>query len=126
MNDPGIPGSAAPSPPDPGPRWEFRWGVIVVDDERRKFGGADGFADPRKATRAAKKVCRRNGGRKCEILIDYYNQCGTLVGGDSYSIAYHGALVEDIKRRGMADCSARTGNCQVLYAGCSYPVEKEH
>lgn len=127
MYDPSMPASATPPrPPDPGPRWEFRWGVIVVDGERGKFAGIDGYADPRKATRDAMRQCKKNGGKKCEILVEYYNQCGVLVAGDAHTVAFHGPVVEEARKRAMADCNAHTGNCQVYYAGCSYPVEKEY
>ncbi len=127
MYDPSMPmGSVPPAPPNPGPRWEFRWGVIVVDSERGKFAGIDGYADPRKAERTAVKQCRKNGGKRCKVLVEYHNQCGVLVAGDALTVAYHGPVIEEASKRAMADCSSKTGNCQVYYSGCSYPVEKEY
>ena len=116
----GVP--AAPSNLDPS--WEFRWGVIVVDQALGKFAGMDGYADPRKATRLAIKQCKKNGGKTCEVLLEYYNQCGVLVAGDTYSLGMSGPVAEEISRRALAQCSEQTANCQVYYAGCSYPVEK--
>ena len=62
--------SSASKPPDPGPRWKFRWGVIVVDGEKGKFGGADGHESPGQAEKAAAKVCHENGGKRCELLVE--------------------------------------------------------
>jgi hypothetical protein len=125
--DPSMPiGSTPPAPPDPGPRWEFRWGVIVVDSERGKFAGMDGYADPRKATRNAIKQCKKNGGKRCKVLVEYHNQCGVLVAGDAFTVAFYGPVIEEASKRAMAQCSSKTPNCQVYYAGCSYPVEKEY
>ncbi len=58
--DSGYSPSSAPMPPDPGPRWKFRWGAIVVDREIATFGGADGFERPSQAKKAAIKDCRTN------------------------------------------------------------------
>jgi Domain of unknown function (DUF4189) len=111
------------SPPDPGPRWEYRWGAIAVDGAKGKFGGADDLADVRKARKAAIKLCRKYGGKKCKIEVEYYNQCGTLVWGSDKYVTYRGSVPDEIIKRGMESCNRLTSNCQVVYMGCSYPVE---
>lgn len=127
MYDSGMPvGTTPPAPPNPGPRWEFRWGAIAIDSQKGRFGGADGYRDPRKASRAAVKTCRKNGGGKCKIAIEYYNQCGALVWGDTGVTTSQGPIVDEVVNRTLHACSQQTSNCQVAYAGCSYPVEKEY
>ena len=115
--------SSAPKPPDPGARWKFRWGAIVVDGEKGKFGGADGFERPSQAKKAAIKDCRSNGGKQCKLLIEYYNQCGALVAGDNMHQAFAGPTSEQITKRALEACNKSTVNCQIYYLGCSYPVE---
>ncbi len=115
--------SSAPKPPDPGPRWKFRWGAIVVDREVGTFGGADGLERPSQAKKVAIKDCRTNGGKRCKLLIEYYNQCGVLVAGDNMHEAFAGPVAEQIKKRAIESCSKTTANCQIHYLGCSYPVE---
>ena len=117
--------SSAPKPPDPGPRWKFRWGAIVVDGERGKFGGADGFERPSKAKKAAIKDCRSNGGKQCELLVEYYNQCGALVWGENRYSGHTGPVPEEVSKRALDLCAKDTSNCQIYYTGCSYPVEVE-
>jgi Domain of unknown function (DUF4189) len=116
--------SAPPQPPDPGPRWEFRWGAIAVDGQAGKFAGADGLATPSKAKKAATKLCRKNGGKQCKILVEYHNQCGALVWGDNQYAGFYGALPEEVQQRALASCSNLTANCKIYYLGCSYPIEK--
>jgi hypothetical protein len=116
----------SPEPPNPGPRWQFRWGAIAVDAEAGYSGGADGFLTPTKAKRAAEKECRKNGGGKgCKIVAEYHNQCGALVWGIDKYVAYSGPVTEEVIRRGMESCNKITSDCQIYYAGCSYPVEIE-
>lgn len=123
--DSGYSPASAPKPPDPGARWKFRWGAIVVDGEKGKFGSADGFDRPSQAKKAAVKVCRKKGGKRCELLIEYYNQCGALVWGDDRYSGFSGPLPEEVSRRALASCAKETSNCQIYYMGCSYPVEVE-
>jgi Domain of unknown function (DUF4189) len=117
--------SYSPNPPNPGPRWKFRWGAIAVDGEKGKFAGVDGLATPSKASKAAIKQCRRNGGKHCEILIEYHNQCGALVWGDNQYAGFYGALLDDVTARALKSCSSLVSNCKIYYTGCSYPVEAD-
>ena len=117
--------TSAPKPPDPGARWKFRWGAIVVDAGKGKFGGADGFERPSQAKKAAIRDCRSNGGKQCKLLIEYYNQCGALVAGDNMHEAFAGPLSEQVTNRALESCNKVTNNCQIYYVGCSYPVEVE-
>ena len=108
-------------PADPGPRWQTRWGAIAIDGQNSKFAGIDGFTTSSKARKAAIKQCRANGGKKCKILIDYYNQCGSLAWGQQGAIASIGPIVEDVMKESVAACSKNTSGCSVYYTGCSYP-----
>lgn len=122
---PGAGGYSA-EPPNPGPRWQFRWGAIAVDEEAGFSGGADGLLTPSKAKKAAEKECRKNGGGKgCKVVTEYHNQCGALVWGVDKYVAYRGPLTEEVTRRGMESCNKITSDCQIYYVGCSYPVEIE-
>ena len=121
---PSYPSNAPPTPPDPGPRWESRWGAIAIDDAKGNFGAVDGLYDKRKARKAAIKLCRSNGGQKCNIAIEYSNQCGALAWGTDKYVAYRGPVADEVKRRGVESCSKITSNCQVYYVGCSFPVER--
>lgn len=121
----GYSSSSAPKPPDPGPRWKFRWGAIVVDGEKGKFGGADGFESPSQAQKAAVKICRNHGGKRCELVIEYYNQCGALVWGEDRYSGHSGPVPDEVSKRALDLCAQETSNCQIYYMGCSYPVEAD-
>jgi hypothetical protein len=118
-----LPNGSQQSPPDPGPSWQTRWGAIAIDGSNCAFAGADGFASSSKAKQVAIKQCRTNGGKKCKILIEYNNQCGSLAWGDNGAIASRGPIVEEVMKQSIAACSEKTSNCQVYYSGCSYPAQ---
>lgn len=115
-------GGSVPQPPDPGPRWDFRWGAIAVDGQAGRFAGADGLETPSKAKKAATKLCRKNGGKQCKVLVEYHNQCGALVWGDNQYAGFYGALPEEVQKRAIESCSSLTANCKIYYLGCSYPT----
>jgi hypothetical protein len=121
--DSGYSPASSPKPPDPGPRWKFRWGAIVVDGKKGIFGGADGFERPDHAQKAAVKDCRKHGGKDCKLLIEYYNQCGALVWGDNKYAGYTGPEPDSVGKRAVESCNKETSNCRIYYMGCSYPVE---
>jgi hypothetical protein len=113
--------SASSLPPDPGPQWDGRWGAIAIDEAEGVFGAVDGQADMRKAKKAAIKQCRKNGGSKCKIKLEYHNQCGTLAWGADKYVTYGGPLPDEIVKRGIELCNGITSNCHISYLGCSYP-----
>ncbi len=118
------PGGQMSLPPALGPQWAYRYGAIAIDDAKGRFGGVDGQADQRKARKAAIKLCRTNGGSKCKIVMEYYNQCGALAWGADKYVAFRGPVVDELTKRGIESCNRLTSNCQIYFVGCSYPVEK--
>lgn len=109
------------TPPDPGPQWATRWGAIAVDGKAGKFGAIDGNRTKRSASKTAIAECKRNGGRKCKVMLTYYNQCAALASGSTFSISYHAPEQEQAVRGALESCGQKDGDCRVYYAGCSYP-----
>ena len=113
-------GGASQPPANPGPQWATRWGAIAHDGIAGRFGGAEGLSSKRKAEKAAIKECMRNEGRKCKIVISYYNQCGAMAWGNQLMIASRGPNRDAVIRDAVEACSKQVGSCQPYYAGCSY------
>lgn len=111
------------APPDPGPSWASRWGAVAVDSNAGKFGAVDGATSKRRAYKAAISDCERNGGRKCKVLLGYYNQCGALAAGSAGTVSYSASQQSQAIDGAMQRCDNKTDNCQIYYAGCSYPVQ---
>jgi hypothetical protein len=105
----------------PGPQWETRWGAIAVDNGVGTYGGIEGFDSKRRAQKAAITECKKYGGKKCKVSIAYYNQCGVLASGDTYSITARGPDIYETAERAVNTCSKHTQNCKPYYGGCSYP-----
>jgi len=116
-----LPNGEQQQPPDPGPRWQTRWGAIAIDGQNSKFAGSDGLSTSSKAKKAAMEQCRNSGGKKCKVLVAYYNQCGALAWGQSGATASRGPVIEEVMKQSIAACSENTSGCQVFYSGCSYP-----
>ena len=117
--------NSAPKSADPGARRKFHWGAIVVDGDKGKFGGADGYDSPSQAEKAAVKICKDHGGKQCKLVLEYYNQCGALVWGDYRYSGHSGPDLNEVTKRAIDLCSEETSNCKIFYTGCSYPVEVE-
>lgn len=111
------------TPPNSGPIWEPRWGAIAIDDAKGIFGAVDGSLTKRKAKRGAINLCRSNGGTNCNVVTDYSNECGTLAWGANKYVTYTGSIPDEIKIRSIESCSKLTSNCQIYYAGCSFPIK---
>jgi hypothetical protein len=107
--------------PNPGPYWATRWGAIAVDGGTGKFGGIEGLSSKRKAQKAAISECRRSGGKKCNVIASYYNQCGAMAWGDSKVASYTGPSRQEAIEFALQSCNKTTTNCESYYSGCSYP-----
>lgn len=116
-----INASSGSSPSNPGQSWATRWGAIAVDNGAGVYGGSEGHRSKGDARKAAIGDCQKFGGKKCQISIIYYNQCGALASGDTYSISARGPELNETTNRALADCNKQTRNCKPFYGGCSYP-----
>jgi hypothetical protein len=105
----------------PGPEYETRWGAIAVDMNVKTYGGIEGLDSKRSAKKAAINECKKYNGKNCKILIVYYNQCGVLASGDTYSITARGPDIYETAERAVNACSKQSQNCKPYYGGCSYP-----
>jgi hypothetical protein len=113
--------SGAGSGGSPGAVWETRWGAIAIDAGVGTYGGIEGFSSKRSARKAAITECKKYGGKKCEVWVSYYNQCGAMASGDTFSATARGPDINETAQRAVNMCSKETRNCKPIYSGCSYP-----
>ena len=109
-------------PPDPGPQWVTRWGAIAYDATLGRIGSIEDMPSKRKADKAALTQCKRKGGKSCKVIASYYNQCGAMAWGNGFFAAWRAPEREQAESNAINECSQGTGQCQVFYSGCSYPV----
>lgn len=129
VNSPGVMG-CAPIPnagggvPDVGPLWVTSWGAISVDGPARVIGASHSQRSKRKANAAAIADCMARGGVKknCKVLISFYNQCGSIAGGDTEATTYSAGTAEQAGNLALQRCSGLTSNCKILQTTCSYPM----
>lgn len=71
------------------------------------------------AERGAYNACIQYGGRGCQVVVWVRNACGALASGDrvGYGYGYH-TLSRQAQNRALAECRARTSNCQLRAVVC--------
>lgn len=109
-----------------GPQWQSRFGAMSIDYTRGKLGTASNMANTRKAEKAAIAQCRANGGddSSCKKnLLSWGNGCGVVAWGASFAAMRSGASVDAASNEALQACGQNTGDCQIYYSGCSYPVQ---
>lgn len=107
--------------------WDERFGAIASDNEG-PLGIAEGHVSREDAKRAASEDCMKRGGdaHRCQNIVSTYrNSCAAFAwgGGQSMiSIDPDGLVAE---KRAVEACSKSYGtSCEVIYSGCSLPVER--
>lgn len=117
-----YPGAQQSQPHVPRIVWATRWGAIATDDTKGIIGAVKNANNKRSANKAAVKQCKLNGGGKnCEVIFSYYNQCAAIAWGDT---TYRGAgrpTLEEAKYDAMKLCSNATTGCKIVLADCSLP-----
>jgi hypothetical protein len=101
------------------------WGAIAIGstkDGNRAMGAVNSLNNEREASKAAMEQClAKGGGKTCNIVTTYYNQCTVIaaLGETGYFYGANGATVEIATEQSMKECSAKHANCSVYYWGCS-------
>jgi Domain of unknown function (DUF4189) len=114
--------NTAPTGPT-GPLFETRWGAIAFDNVHGKYAGVDNQTSKSRAEKAARRLCKANGGAECKVLIAYHDQCGVMASGDSYTTTQSGPDVNEAADQAVYRCSLKSANCKPYYAGCSPPEQ---
>ncbi|GEM_PF-1891777 len=108
--------------PPPEPVWEDRWGAITTGEG--SYGTAQDFRTEAGAINRAVLECQASSnGKPCRVRLTYYNQCAALASGDGGSIAFSNASEQGAQSAALNACKQHTTNCQVVWSGCSLPVQ---
>jgi Domain of unknown function (DUF4189) len=103
-----------------GPEWRTRWGAVASSADG--YGFSTSQPSQRVATKKALAQCKSNSnGQKCKLLQAYNDQCIAMAWGDGGNITASSPSIEEAKANALGLCSQHTSNCQIEYAGCSYP-----
>ncbi|WP_425492570.1 DUF4189 domain-containing protein [Luteibacter aegosomaticola] len=110
-----------PLPPStPIATWADRWGSIAMDDN----GAAGTVVDQTSESAARKEAlarCEENGGKKCETVLSYHNQCAAVAqmpsGGPVF--ASRAPKQSEAESNSVANCGQK--GCTVVYSRCSLP-----
>lgn len=121
-----IPGSAADQlgAPRPSGRWKKTWGGVAVSTNGIA-GLVRGGYSKRAAEQGAVRVCQREGGLNCYVLLTYKHQCvaGAKSGGALGDTYVTGSTVEIASERAVRRCVERGGSsCEAFITDCSDAV----
>ncbi len=97
------------------------WGAIYYsDDKDGQFGSAWDNNDQDEASREAKKACRVDGGRNCELAVEFQtNECGALAeGADGWGAGY-GPNKNAARSKALQDCRNESSQCEVIEVACN-------
>lgn len=120
----GVPDANAPADvplPQQNVQWADSWGAIAYDRVEVKAGNAEDQPSKEVASRVAMDYCQRYGGKQCQVVITYYNQCVSAaqptegLGDIRFSTA---AEQEDADQRALRACGS---GCVTVLRKCSLP-----
>lgn len=112
-----------PEPPPVAPRdWLTQWGAIAVDESNRSVGTSTQVASQAEAEREALRICAREGGAGCKVVLAYRDQCGVLAWGSGFYASARGPDVPGASEMALARCARSAVDCKIAYTDCAYPV----
>lgn len=114
-----APAGNSAAPPEPGPSWVTQWGSIAAG--KGGYGKSVGSTSKSRAKREALRECKASGGKKCEVLLVFYNQCGALAWGNTGNATFRAPSAADAEAGALGECAKHAADCRVFYSGCSYP-----
>lgn len=119
-------GNEAPAnlPPAPAVVWEDRYGAVAYDMKGGQAGASTNKPSEGRAESGAISVCNDDGGKECEIVLSFKNQCAAIAipdAGDYVSSATAGNDSDAVDRV-MKRCTKGGQHCAVTYHDCSLPV----
>lgn len=120
-------GQSAPAPPvvrhvDVG-EWKDSWGAISADPIKGVVGGVIGMQSEDSAREIASSRCADSGGKSCEMLLVYANQCAAVAWPetlDAKVVSNSDLTIEKASKKALDTCvKLGGGKCEVVYSTCS-------
>ena len=104
-----------------------QYGAIAHDRSTGSVGVSGGKQYQFFAKRAAIRGCKANGGKSCEVVIEFWNQCMAVArprGAATAELVLQSGDSRDAATRAAVDgCAASTGGqCEVVQSSCSLPA----
>lgn len=115
-------GNGNAQPQQPQAQWASRWGAVAFD----RASGAEGHITDQigksQAEDAAMNSCAAHGGKQCEILLSYANECGAVAQEQGGGIIAGAYATDSRKAESNAVNKCGQSTCQVVYSACSLPA----
>lgn len=119
----GQPSDLGPSPPLPPQQvWKQQWGSVAMDFDNGSSGSVADSPTKERASRSAVMDCEEQGGKHCETILVFENQCAAIAQSPNGVISTATAAKKpEAESRVLAKCTERT-TCTVIYSQCAFPV----
>ena len=107
----------------PAANWTDPWGAAAEDQETGVFGISADMLSKSKASSSAIEDCQSRGGKKCNVIMTYNNQCLAIVS----SISNYGITSAETEKKAIESAtrtcrkSSQGNRCWTYYSGCSLP-----
>jgi hypothetical protein len=128
-NHPNLPSNANQSSEPVRASWRKTWGALAADPDSTWIGSSTGHISRRAAAKEAVDKCKAKGGRSCEVMLAYENQCAVIAipagyGGPMQVIYQSGPTIERAGQIAFPQCAAQNGGrqCELMYTNCTAPV----
>lgn len=132
---PGMPGSPYVTAPQNNSRqpvyqqpiiikheWADRWGAMVADRINPVFGYSQNARSQKEAEQLAIADCESKGGRGCDKVFSYRNQCAVMLAIKEGGGAYYQSAVDlkEAELHGLNMCKKNNKTCRIIHQNCSY------
>jgi len=108
----------------PAGRWKLTWGAVAAAADGA-VGLFNGAPSKRLAEQGAMRICRRQDGVDCKIIVTYKHQCVAGVrsaDGIVAGVFVTGPSIEVAESRALSRCAGRSGiGCKVFATDCTEP-----
>lgn len=111
--------------------WELTWGGFASDDTIGVTGTSTGQRSKRAARQAAMARCASLGGKTCEVVLVYQNQCAVAAHPVNSSnqpeagvtVYQAGPTIEVASDLALKGCDEKNKmkTCKILYSNCTKP-----
>ncbi len=95
------------------------YGAIAYSAKDGAYGFSDSWKDRKSAEKTAVKFCSKYG-KKCEVLVWFYNSCGAVAAGGKKTGWGRADSLADAQKQALAKCKKSGGkNCEIKASHCS-------
>ena len=100
------------------------YGALAIDDTRGITGGVINKNTSEQAEKGALQDCKKEGGKKCEIAVTFYDSCAALAWSKQTKVAKRGwaeSSLQGAENEALNRCNAasKIKDCKIMINACT-------